>query len=56
MAENPNVILGELIGSGGFGKVYKGTWNGLKVAIKLVACHDKEEKEKIVAKKRNKKD
>src|SRR5436190_3622526 len=47
MTETPKVILGEFIGSGASGQVYKGTWNGLDVAIKLVTCPDKSEKEEL---------
>ena len=32
------VTRGELIGSGGFGSVYKGRWSGKYVAIKMLAC------------------
>src|SRR6185503_9918706 len=47
MTENPKVVLGEFIGSGASGQVYKGTWNDLDVAIKLVSCLHKSEKEEL---------
>src|SRR5688572_31514713 len=49
MTEAPKVVLvlGEFIGSGAFGQVHEGIWNGLDVAIKLVTCPDKSEKEEL---------
>src|SRR4051794_17710109 len=47
MTETPKFVLGEFIGSGASSLVYKGTWNGLNVAIKLVTCPDKLEKEEL---------
>src|SRR6185369_13353134 len=47
MTETPKLVLGEFIGSGAFGQVHKGTWNGLDVAIKLVSCPDESEKEEL---------
>ena len=32
----PKLTLGEVIGSGGFGKVYKAKWNGLNAAVKIL--------------------
>ena len=39
-----DISKGEMIGSGGFGAVYKGRWSGSHVAIKMLACQhmDKE--------------
>ena len=45
-----DVSRGEMIGSGGFGAVYKGRWFGSHVAIKMLACQhmDKETSEEFM--------
>eukprot|EP00803_Ostreobium_quekettii_P004987 evm.model.scf_463.4 EVM.evm.TU.scf_463.4 scf_463:59026-71386(-) len=30
-----NIVMGELLGQGAYGRVYKGTWNGAVVAVKV---------------------
>src|SRR5688572_15455236 len=46
MIETPEITLGKILGQGSFGKVYKGTWNKLDVAIKIIKTNDTDETEK----------
>ena len=32
----PGLELSHLLGKGGFGSVYYGTWNGMPVAVKMI--------------------
>lgn len=35
----PGILLGRLIGSGGYGRVYEGIWREQKVAVKIILSH-----------------
>src|SRR4051812_17412539 len=47
MAEKPEITIEKQIGSGGFGKVYKGVWNKHDVAIKILNSVDDSDKEDL---------